>query len=338
MPVALRVSRTALVVAALAIVSDPSPQTVSAVASQASAKPELLPQNPRSWLPLHETLQFKVEVSLGPVRGLDVGSVTLTAEQTPLDDGPKGNPALADDGGPRVIASIEGVAKGGYLGRDVHHTICVYWHAGNQPRIESVERLRGSRVSNRESRVGDFQGQWKLEYRKDRHCKDCDDPAHFTGGFLPWSDPSHCGGCDRADHRVWRDYKYLDVPPDALDILSALYFARGFLRGDDPSTSLALVNQDELWRVHLERGEAKTIETPAGKFACVSVRIGPELAAGDGPGKEASTRFEALFGLHGDISVWVDRERGIPVLIQGTAPIGPFDVHVKASLTSHQGG
>jgi hypothetical protein len=36
--------------------------------------------------------------------------------------------------------------------------------------------------------------------------------------------------------------------------------------------------------------------------------------------------------------VWVERSRGFPVLIEGTAPFGPFDVHVKASLKAYRGG
>jgi hypothetical protein len=329
--------RIALAVAALAVTALPQAMSPAAFAAKGAAKPDQLRQDPRSWLPVDESLRFKVEVTLGPVRGLDVGSVTLTCVQTPASAIPLGD-APTDENGRRLIASIDGVAKGGYLGRDVHHAIGVRWFVGSRPRIECVERLTGSRVSDRELRVGELDGQWQLEYRKDRHCKGCNDTDHFTVGALPWSRPSHCDDCQRPNHRVWRDYKYLDVPADAIDIVSALYFARGFLRSDAESTSLALVNQDELWNVHLKRGGTRKIETPAGEFDCVRVLIGPELAAGDGPGKKGAARFEALFGLHGDISVWVDRVRGIPVLIQGTAPLGPFNVHVKASLTSHRGG
>lgn len=328
-----------LLVATLVFALQSVPQSPAAVATEAAARMGLLREDPRSWLPVDEALGFKVEVSLGPVRGLDVGSVTLVCAQTPPDKETQGKSAATGDGKPRPIASIDGLAKGGYLGRDVHHTLGVRWFEGNQPRIETFERLKGSRVANKESRVGEFDGVWKVEFRRDRHCKGCDDRAHFVDeGFLPWSKPSHCDDCERPKHRVWKPYKYLDVPPDALDIVSALYFARGFLRSEARSTSIAIVNQDELWKVRLERAGSRLIETPAGTFDCVKVLLGPELAAGDGPGKDAAERFEALFGLHGDISLWVDRTHGFPVLIEGTAPFGPFNVHVKASLTSHRGG
>jgi len=86
--------------------------------------------------------------------------------------------------------------------------------------------------------------------------------------------------------------------------------------------------------VSLRRGGTRKIKTPAGTFDCMRVLIGPQLAAGDGLGDEAAARFEALFGLHGDIGVWVDKAGGFPVVIEGSAPFGPFDVAVKASLTS----
>lgn len=302
-----------------------------------AAGPETPPHTPREWLPRDETLRFKLEVTLGPVRGLDVGSVTLTCVQEPEHEVAAEDAAATFVERPKLIASIGGSARGSYLGRKVDHSISVRWFEGSKPRIDHREALRGSRSSTRELRIGEFDGPWKLEYRKDRHCKGCKDRAHYTDGVMPWSKPSHCDDCDRPEHRVWRERTYVEVPPDALDILSALYFARGFVRSQSDSTKISLVNHDELWNVKLTRRGTRKIETPAGKFDCVRVLIGPELAVGNGPGEKASPRFEALFGLHGDITVWVDRERGFPVMIEGTAPIGPFDVHVKASLTSRRG-
>jgi hypothetical protein len=288
-------------------------------------------------LPVDEALRFKIEVTLGPVRGLDVGKMSLTCRQAPEAEIARGGVLAASAQGGDSIATIEAGAKGTYLGRDVRHSIQVRWFAGTRPRIELVESLRGSRISNRYLRVGELDGRWRLEYRKDGHCRGCEGRAHFTDGFLPWSKASHCDDCERLEHRVWRDPRYLDVPPDAVDIVSALYLARAFLRGPEPSTSLSLVNKDELWTVGLKRGGAARISTPAGEFDCVRLLIGPEIASGDGPRGDARTRFEALFGLHGDINVWVDRERGFPVVVEGKAPFGPLDVHVKASLTSYHG-
>ncbi len=309
-----------------------------AAAALAGSRAQARPQDPREWLPVEETLRFKVEVTVGPVRGLDVGSVRLVCKHVAASDGGTTDAAASLVEGPRLIATIDGLAEGVYLGREVNHSILVRWFDGTDPRVDYRERLRGSRSSDRELRIGTFDGEWKLQYRKDRHCKGCKDRAHYTKGVFPWSSYSHCDDCDRAEHRVWRDYTYLDVPPETFDIVSALYYARGFLRGTSSTTTVPLANHDELWNVHLTRAEARRIETDAGKFDCVRIRIGPQLARGDGPGKSASARFDALFGLHGDISVWVDRSRGFPVVIEGTAPVGPFELHVKASLVSHRGG
>jgi len=214
----------------------------------------------------------------------------------------------------------------------------VNWYVGSRPRIEMEETLRGSNCSARQLRIGEDAGQWKLEYRKDRHCKGCNRKTHLVDGLMPWSDPHHCNGCERPEHRIWRDYKYLDVPPDAIDMVSALYFARNFVRSGQPSLVLALINQGELWNVELRRGEEKSIETPAGDFDCVRVLIVPKHAGGEGMGTEASKRFEALFGLNGNISLWVDKGGAFPVRIEGEAPFGPLNVTIKASLTDRDGG
>lgn len=301
-------------------------------------RPPTLARDPLTWLPPSETLSFMVEATWGPVRSLDVGTVTLTCKHAqPPEPAANASVPLGEDPS-RLIATIDGRARGAVLGKTVNHSITVLWFSGNRPRIKTYEALRGSRVLDRESSVAEIDGKWRLEFRKDRHCKGCDDRAHFTEGWMPWSQPSHCSDCDRLLHRVWREPKLLDVPSDAVDILSALYLARGFLRGSESSTSLSLVNQDELWSVQLTRGPGSRIETPAGTFDCVRVLIGPKRASGDGPKKQSAERFEALFGLHGDLTVWVDKAGGFPVMIEGGAPFGPFDVHVKASLTSRREG
>ncbi len=330
--------RSGLLIALLATVGAVPSRAQSNDAAAAARETKTSLSEPRKWLPRDETLRFKVEVSVGPVRSLDVGSVRLLCTQALEEKAGAEDAAASLVERPRLVASIDGLAKGVYLGREVNHSIGVRWYEGTHPRIDYRENLRGSRSSARELHIGEFDGTWKLEFRKDRHCKGCKDRAHYTKGIMPWSSYSHCDDCDVPEHRVWREYVYRDVPPEAVDILSALYYARSFLRGTSDSTTLGLVNHDKLWNVTLRRGARRKIDTPAGEFDCVSVLIGPQLAAGDKPGEQANARFEALFGLHGDISVWVDRARGFPVMIEGTAPIGPFDVHVKASLTSHEGG
>jgi len=336
------VASTASVPRALAP-QEPAEPVVSQESAHQDGTPQeanasLVPaQDPRSWLPANESLTLKVEVTLGPVRGLDVGNVTLTSVQLPDAPAPSdGDAPGAEDDSRHLIGTIDTLAKGGYMGHEVIHSIRVRWYVGTHPRIEIEENLRGSRSTSRQMRIGEIGGKWQLEYRKDHHCKGCDDPAHFVEGFFPWSKPHHCEKCQRLEHRVWKPYEYLEVPPDTIDMVSALYYARGFLASDQQETSLSLVNQGELWKVRLRRGGTRKIHTPAGTFECMRVLIGPELAAGEGLSGEAAERFEALFGLHGDIGVWVATEGGFPVMIEGSAPFGPFDVAVKASLVSRR--
>ena len=218
------------------------------------------------------------------------------------------------------------------------HSYRTRWYEGDQPRIELLEKLRGSRTRTRELSIGASEEGWQLEYRRDGHCKGCDDDAHVVEGAMFWSDPHHCDDCERPEHHLWRQYEYLDVPADTVDILSAIYLARSFLQSQQAETSLHLVNKDELWDVSLRRGETRRIETKAGEFECVRVLLGPRHVGGDELGEEGKAHFEALFGLHGDISLWVERERAFPVVIEGTVPLGPFDVAIKASLTRREGG
>jgi hypothetical protein len=312
-----------------------------------TAEPQVI--DPRTWMPLEESLRFKVEVTMGPVRGLDVGKVTLQCTQAPL---PEEDVVVDATAGTELseaeieaakksrleVGTIKTVAKGGYLGYEVLHTIVVKWYAGTLPRIEWQETMRGSNCSARTIRIGEIEGQWKIEYQKDRHCKGCNRKSHQVDGMMPWSDPRHCKDCERPEHRVPRDFTYLDIPADSIDMVSSLYFARSFVRSGQSAVTLNMVNQDELWSVELKRGEEREIETPAGDFDCVRVLIGPKLAAGEGLGDEAEKRFEALFGLHGNITIWVDKKGGFPVRIEGEAPFGPVNVAIKASLTDRDGG
>jgi hypothetical protein len=305
---------------------------------EGTAQRPALHEDPRSWLPADETLRFKVEVSLGPVRGLDVGQVVLHASLAP---GPVANALEASaepEGSRRLVGTLESRAEGGYLGYEAIHTYQVLWYAGEGTRIEQLELLRGSHTKSRQVALGEIDGRWQREYRRDHHCKGCEDPSHMIQGRPPWSRTRHCRDCERPEHHVWQEAEYQEVPSDSVDVLSAIYLARGFLRSEADELELHVANKDKLWSVRVARGERAEIETEAGTFDCTRILIGPRLAQGDPLGEESKERFEALFGLHGNISVWVEHERAFPVRIEGEAPFGPFDVAIRASLSSRQGG
>lgn len=300
-----------------------------------------LDEGPRAWLPADETLHYAVEVSFGPLQDVDVGLVILRAARAPAPTGEtkESSAPAAEPAAPtlRELGSLEGVAKGSVLGHELIHTTRVRWMDGERPRVDLLEERRGSKNSTRSLVISKKDGQWEAAYQKDRHCRGCKDRAHFVEGFLPWSDPAHCDGCDSLDHRVWGKKIYFGVPADTVDILSAIYVARQFLASRAPTARLTILQSDDLWGVQLSRGERREIETPAGKFACVKVLISPALAQGNGIKGDAAKRFEALFGLHGNITIWADARSGIPIRIEGEAPVGPFDVSVCASLIRREG-
>ena len=44
--------------------------------------------------------------------------------------------------------------------------------------------------------------------------------------------------------------------------------------------------------------------------------------------------FKGLFGIHGTLSIWVEERSGIPVWIEGSVPVGPFELVVSLELRS----
>lgn len=299
-----------------------------------------LDQSPSEWLPKDETLRYVVEATFGPIRSLDVGKVFLRAWLPPDEREAGAQPADASQAadGTRQVASIVALATGSVMGHEMIHRIDVRWLTGLEPRVEMIETRRGSRVGNRELRLGESRNGWHAFYRKDKHCRKCEDQAHVVEGSMPWSDPSHCDGCLLPEHRIWGYSKDFAIPVDSVDIVSALFVSRRFLKSGESEALLSIVQHDDLWRVRIKRGERQRIETPAGTFNCVRILISPELAVGEGLKGDVSKRFEALFGLHGSITVWVDAQGAFPVSIEGEAPVGPFEVFVRASLLKREIG
>ncbi len=99
------------------------------------------------------------------------------------------------------------------------------------------------------------------------------------------------------------------IPPHALDVLGAFYYARtlSFDVGDRFSMDVHVDNDNyPLWVNVLE---SNTIRTPAGTFRCLLLK--PEL------------RGDGIFKQQGEILVWVtDDERHMPVLMTASMVIG----------------
>lgn len=99
------------------------------------------------------------------------------------------------------------------------------------------------------------------------------------------------------------------IPPHALDVLGAFYYARtlSFELGDRFSMDVHVDNDNyPLWVNVLERN---SIRTPAGTFQCLLLK--PEL------------RGDGIFKQEGEIFIWVtDDSRHMPVLMTASMVIG----------------
>ena len=77
--------------------------------------------------------------------------------------------------------------------------------------------------------------------------------------------------------------------------------------------------------------------TPAGTFDAVQIRLDPAPFPGEKVGEKKKRRFEGLFGLRGSIHLWVEKNTGVPVRIQGKLPVGPIDLGIEVDLQSYEG-
>jgi hypothetical protein len=260
--------------------------------------------------------------------------VTLTAGVEPYISA---LPAPGEDlaGSGKEVGWIHSRASGRYLGHTLEHEIGVRHLPQEWPRLFERDVRRGSRNNVREIKLGTLDGAFVLEHRRDHHCEGCKNREHYVEGSMPWSRPHHCDDCRRAEHRVWKPARTRPIPAATVDVLSAVFLARTFVRTGEARSEFPLVSKDDLWTVTLTRGDSAVQETPAGRFTCVRVGVASSVPAGE---KDRDPEdFEGLFGLHGDLRIWVHDPTGIPVVIEGQAPVGPFDLQVRARLTSSSG-
>ncbi|MBL8861403.1 MAG: DUF3108 domain-containing protein [Planctomycetes bacterium] len=272
-------------------------------------------------LPRDEELVFDVIIDVGILGDIDVGDVTLSSgvERTPL-----GLPSARE--AERKVelfdrAWVKSVAKGGYAGYEITHTLTASHMPLDWPRVLYKDVQRGSENRERELKLGILAGTFMAEYRSDGHCGGCSEKAHFVDSIWAWGKPYHCKKCKLAEHRVWRDPKRREVDQNALDMLSAVYAARAMVDLDVKSTAFTIVDRQRVWRVKIERGETRRQSVPAGRFECVQMKLSADLAGGEGEPEGSPSHFQGLFGIQGAIQIWFDARSGVPVLIQGELPI-----------------
>lgn len=288
---------------------------------------------PTYTIPSHEVLTYRAVVDLGILGEPRTGKVTLESgvEQV-LSVLPKpGEESLAP---PLEVGWIRSHAVGSAIGYELDHELLVRILPQDWPRLDYRDTQLGSSARKRTLKVGVVDGEPTSVYQRDRHCKGCKRREHFVEGWFFGKD-RHCDDCDRAEHRVWRDADRREVPEGAIDMLSAVFLGRSMVQRGETETTFNLIDRDELWYVALRQGERRTIKTPAGKFEAVRMELVPQRPPGED--FDEKERFEGLFGIHGTIAIWLDAASGVPVLIAGSVPFGPFALEVRVELERFEG-
>jgi len=180
----------------------------------------------------------------------------------------------------------------------------------------------------------------RILYVKKKHCRDpaCTNPAHMVQpkmplGILPRpGPPTHCTGCDDPRHAVWTLRYTHEVQTAFLDVLSALFAARAGDFTVGQSFIVPVVEDRDRWHVTVTSLADETVTVKAGSFDCVKVRLLPKNT---GEPKRRD-KFSALFGIKGNLRLWVDRETHVPVRIAGVLPFAFLELDCEVKLVSRR--
>ena len=284
------------------------------------------------WFPRDEELVFTVALDLGALGSADVGKVTFTSMVTPFFK--DGLVRVEPDDRHLEQALVSMRASGSYTVYSVDQTISTRFLPQSWPKLLHKSVQTGTENRQRELSLGVREGKLQASYRGDGHCKGCEDRAHFLKPTWIWQDEYHCTDCNEAEHRVWKTPKVKDVPPATVDMVTGVMLARTVVQQGRSSASFTLVDQQKLWMVDISRGKGVRRRVDAGKFDAVEVVLKTRPPEGE-TGREDD--FQGLFGLHGNISIWMHPESGVPLEIAGTVPAGPIDLDVRIQLESYRG-
>jgi len=285
------------------------------------------------WVPPDERLEFEVHVDLGILGEVQAGTVTMRSGLEPFV---AGLPRPGESLGQRPLVGWVSIrARGEHLGYELDHTMTTRFLPQAYPRIVATEVQKGSEHRQRELKLGPQGEAWAVTYRSDGHCRDCTRREHYVEAALPWNADHHCGKCKRAEHRLWGQAREREVPKQAIDILGAVYLARDLVRGGRDSMQLAMLQKDNLWDVTLTRGRRAEVEASDGRYACREVRLSVAIPEGE---PDDGRSFSGLFGIKGDLKIWLHESTGVPVMIEGDVPVGDIlDLHATVRLASHRG-
>lgn len=262
-------------------------------------------------VPRGEELVYRVDVAWG-ILGAALGTVTMSSGVEPYRRALLVQPSAGEGEEQRAeTAWIKARAFGKHLLYTMDATLEARHQPQEWPRIVYRSTQEGSEQRRRELLLGVREGAPTSSYRRDTS-----------------------KGAPRGT-RIWKDPQYREIPPDTLDMTSAVYLVRSFILRGEPETSFPVLEKERVWEIRLSLGQSLVQETPAGRFDAVEV----VLDARPHPGEtlDEDEKFEGLFGLRGSIHLWVERHTGIPVRVQGEIPAGPIVLDVDISLSEHRG-
>jgi hypothetical protein len=285
------------------------------------------------YFPRNEELTYDVAIDLGVLGEPSVGGVVITSKVRPFA---RPGATLGDAQDEPVLeqAIVAARARGEYQVYSLDETITTRVQPLAWPHLFHDSVQKGTENRRRELSIGSRDGETRSSYRSDGHCKGCEDDAHFVDPTFFWNDRSHCDGCKSGAHRVWREPREKGAPDDVVDMVTAVMLARTVVQQGKSGAKFTLLDREKLWDVEISRGRRERREVAAGTFDAVEVVLVTRPPKGE-KGREGD--FQGLFGLHGNISIWMHPESGVPVEIAGTLPAGPLEFDVRVQLDGYSG-
>jgi len=259
---------------------------------------------PALLIPREEKLVYKAYLDAGIVSA-HVGSVTQTCS---VMDQPVSVMVQQPAASAGEVASIQLYAEGSYLFYSLESTLETRILPQQWPRLLYTAKNVSSQTRRREVMVGTKDGASVSSYRGD------------TTKGAP------------AGERIWRQERTRSVPPGTLDMLTAVLQTRTLVRGQAAEVVFPLIDKDHLWRLKLQRGQERRMETKPGTFFdVVEIVLAPEPYPGDDLAEKAA-QFEGVFGINGSIHLWVEKTTGVAVRIQGKIPVANETVMIGVDV------
>ncbi len=178
----------------------------------------------------------------------------------------------------------------------------------------------------------------RVIYLREKHCMEpnCQDSKHFVkrrrwAGLIPkekrWI---HCPDrdCEIESHHHWKIRHRHEVTGPHYDMLSAIYFARTLDLRPGMKQTISVVDDHDIWQVEVQVYPGGIVETPAGTRNSIKIILEPKPAAGERDKED----FSGLFGMSGNIRIWLDAESKRPLKVQGKLPFAFTNLQARVEL------